>query len=220
MNWIIVCAPRTTGKANCGWLRPCNVAVIPAKAGIQALNGIARHTRDLNSYLWVADPRQVTFSCAHKRKSPKRMRPGRFAAHTPRGPLRTSLRPGASLTRRAQKTRLGLDQESRDDSRPCSVLGSLRRGWEQPTSNLHAEMFSKPRMAHPSPVRLWVCAPKGSRTGKCATGPRDRKSRWARAGTQSRGGEDKRAIRGVLSFGSFSLHEQRKGTCRGSATHK
>ena len=30
----------------------------------------------------------------------------------------------------------------------------------------------------------------------------------------------RRALRGVLSFGSFSLHEQRKGTCRGSATHK
>jgi len=25
-------------KANCGWLRPCNIAVIPAEAGIQALN--------------------------------------------------------------------------------------------------------------------------------------------------------------------------------------
>ncbi|MCR4333373.1 MAG: hypothetical protein NUV34_11815, partial [Sulfuricaulis sp.] len=46
--------------------------VIPAKAGIQVLNGVARLARDLNSYLWVADPRQVTFSCAHKRKSPKR----------------------------------------------------------------------------------------------------------------------------------------------------
>jgi len=30
----------------------------------------------------------------------------------------------------------------------------------------------------------------------------------------------RRSDRGVLSFGSFSLHEQRKGTCRGSATHK
>ncbi len=49
--------------------------VIPAKAGIQALNGIARTVRDLNGYLWVADPRQVTFSCLSKRKSPKRRTP-------------------------------------------------------------------------------------------------------------------------------------------------
>jgi hypothetical protein len=46
-------------------------------------------------YLWVADPRQVTFLWTDKEKSPKEIRPGRFAAHTPRGPLRTSLRPGA-----------------------------------------------------------------------------------------------------------------------------
>ena len=39
-------------------------AVIPAKAGIQALNGIARATRDLNSYLWAADPWQVTLTRA------------------------------------------------------------------------------------------------------------------------------------------------------------
>ena len=30
----------------------------------------------------------------------------------------------------------------------------------------------------------------------------------------------RRSDRGVLSFGDFSLHEQRKVTCRGSATHK
>jgi hypothetical protein len=35
---------------------------------------------------------------------------------------------------------------------------------------------------------------------------------WVRRGA--------RALRGVLSFGFFSLHEQRKETCRGSATHK
>jgi len=35
--------------ANGGWLHPCNNAVIPAKAGIQALNGIARLARDLKT---------------------------------------------------------------------------------------------------------------------------------------------------------------------------
>jgi len=31
-------------------------AVMPAEAGIQVLNGIARQARDLNSYLWVSHP--------------------------------------------------------------------------------------------------------------------------------------------------------------------
>ncbi len=60
--------PAHHSKANCGRLRPCNLAVIPAEAGIQALNGIARTARDLNSYLWVADPRQVAFLWASKEK--------------------------------------------------------------------------------------------------------------------------------------------------------
>jgi len=29
---------------------------MPAEAGIQALNGIARSARDFKTYLWVADP--------------------------------------------------------------------------------------------------------------------------------------------------------------------
>jgi len=71
-----------------------------------------------------------------KEESPEEKTPGRFAAHIPRGPLRASLRPGARLTRRAQNTRLGLDQESREYPRLGSVLGSLRRGLEQTTSKL------------------------------------------------------------------------------------
>ena len=71
--------------------------------------------------------------------------------------------------------------------------------------------FLKPRMAHPSPARLWACAPKGSRTGMCATGPRDRKSRWASAGTQSRGGEEKCAIRAAFSFVHFFWPNKRNG---------
>ncbi len=41
-----------------------------------------------------------------------------------------------------------------------------------------------------------------------------------RAPIPARSAGSRRRLRGVLSFGSFSLHEQRKGTCRGSATHK
>src|SRR3989344_7284913 len=46
-----------------------------------------------------------------------------------------------------------------------------------------------------------------------------RPASWRAPGGARNGGRG-RALRGVLSFGSFSLHEQRKGTCRGSATHK
>src|SRR3990172_11168534 len=52
----------------------------------------------LKGYLWVADPRQVSFFCAAKRKSPKK-RPPRS-----RRPLPALLaRIGARLTRRARK---------------------------------------------------------------------------------------------------------------------
>jgi hypothetical protein len=73
------------------------VRVIPAKAGIQVLNGIARVVRDSRgfvarmkrseiregfcraafgrAYLWVADPRQVTFLCLSKEKLPKEKTP-------------------------------------------------------------------------------------------------------------------------------------------------
>jgi hypothetical protein len=86
----------------------------------------------------------MTLLCLSKEESPEEKTPGRFAAHTPRDSLRASLRPGARLTRRAQNTRLGLKQKTRDYSRPGSVLGSLRRGFEQPTSGLYAQLFSTP----------------------------------------------------------------------------
>src|SRR3989338_1063465 len=47
----------------------------PLKRESRVLNGIARFARDLNSYLWVADPRQVTFLCLSKEKSPKETTP-------------------------------------------------------------------------------------------------------------------------------------------------
>ena len=60
----------------------CNIAVIPAKAGIQALNGFARLARELKTYLWVADPRQVAFLCLPKEKRPKERAP-RMARNLP-----------------------------------------------------------------------------------------------------------------------------------------
>jgi len=90
----------------------------------------------------------VTLLCLSKEESPEEKTPGRFAAHTSRGPLRASLWPGARLTRRAHTTRLGLNQKSRDYSRPGSVLGSLQRGWEQTTSGLRSEVIEVARTYH------------------------------------------------------------------------
>jgi hypothetical protein len=46
------------------------------EGGNPGFEWFARHARDLNSYLWVADPRQVTFLCLSKEKEPKETRPG------------------------------------------------------------------------------------------------------------------------------------------------
>ena len=75
----------------------------PRRRESRVLNGIARLARDLNSYLWVADPQQVTFLCLSKEKLPKEMTP-RSLRRLPA--LLAGI--GARLTRRAQNTRLGL----------------------------------------------------------------------------------------------------------------
>src|SRR3989344_7599786 len=63
----------------------------PRKRESRVLNGIARFARDLNSYLWVADPRQVTFLCLSKEKSPKETTPRSARRFTKRsGPLHSS----------------------------------------------------------------------------------------------------------------------------------
>ena len=72
------------------------------------------------SNLWVADPRQVTLSCLSKEKSPKEMTP-RSRRLLPA--LLAGI--GARLTRRAHTTRLGLDQESREN--PDSGCDARRR---------------------------------------------------------------------------------------------
>ena len=153
--------------------------------------------------LWVAGPRQVVFLCLSKEKSPKEKTP-----RSRRLPLALLAKIGARLTRRAHTTRRGLKHEARF-SRFWLRCSAAATGASKtlPTCSVGAVgksgFFLKPRMAHPSTARLWASAPKGSRTGRCATGPRGRMPRGDSAGTQSRGGEDKGAIRGVLSLVSF-----------------
>src|SRR4030067_2012604 len=63
--------------------------------------GLVSPSAMMKSYLWVADPRQVTFLWSDKEKSPKEIRPGRFAAPNTRGALRASRRDGAPPAPRA-----------------------------------------------------------------------------------------------------------------------
>ena len=121
----------------CGWgdfvtRTVISLVVTPAKAGVQGLNNKAALWAAFHcvafgdSYLWVADPRQVAFLCLSKEKSPKETTP-RSARHLLRtrgapihgAPVRqrgsppdfhdTSASPtGRSPTRRVQTTCLGL----------------------------------------------------------------------------------------------------------------
>src|SRR3990172_9255815 len=135
---------------------------------------------------WLTHGRFLFFARAKKRNQ-KKARPGARAGFA--GSLRSSPHralansPGAHHAPRAQ-TRARLKAPG-----GTAVLGARYGDLKTPTEPW---FFFHPRMAHPSSVRLWASAPKGSRTGRCATGPRHRKSRWASAGPQSRGGEEAR----------------------------
>jgi len=83
--------------------------VMPAEAGIQVLNGIARIMRDLKNLIAVPAPQAGFFSLFVQRKETKRK-------HAPDGantPLRFSPVSALASTRRAHNTRLGLKHEAR-----------------------------------------------------------------------------------------------------------
>jgi len=139
--------------------------VAPAKSGVQVLNG-SRVSCAIRSwfcvgfadvYLWVADPRQVTFSCLSKRKSPKRRTPrAAHRANCARSPALLT-KPGARLTRRAHTSRLGLDQKSREDPRLRCGARLATRGPENPSCLIRQfragepwHAVFNPRMARPS----------------------------------------------------------------------
>ncbi len=236
---------------------PCNIAVIPAEAGIQALNGIARLARDLKSYLWVTDPREsnvacaartierliaggsapapwMTFSCLSKRKSPKRKTPGRFAAHTSRGSLRASLRPGARLTRRA------LNNAPRARSGVSRRLPAWLGARLAPTGILKTHPhnippqngtvgFSGPRSARrvPQPHREQLsepvfepaarkCMARRARAASRATFSRP--ASW-RAPGGARNVGSSRALRGVLSLVSFFARAKKETRPRCGEPH-
>jgi hypothetical protein len=93
----------------CGWLTH-ESHVIPAKAGIQALNGIARFARDSQKLCagGSAPAPWVPFLCSCQEKEPKESTPGWRDIS-----LRFSPESALASTRRAQNTRLGLEHETR-----------------------------------------------------------------------------------------------------------
>ena len=68
-----------------------------------------------------------------------------------------------------------------------------------------------PRRAHPARLRVWGNAPTGSHAGMRATFPRRKEAASGKRGAQTRK-RDGWGLRppGRVSFGYFSLHEQRK----------
>jgi hypothetical protein len=192
------------------------IVVIPAKAGYQpfrhsresgnpGINWFARFARDLKSYLWVADPRQVTFSCLSKKKSPKRRTPrAAHRAHYARFPALLT-KPGARLTRRPPTTRLGLDQKARDYPRlRCGARFATRGPKNQTVAGFCSPPVWRARASQPA---------SGKSRASCSSPERVVCAR--RVGARADAGEKRRGQSrhsGVLSFRPFSLHEQRKGT--------
>ena len=79
---------------------------------------------------------------------------------------------------------------------------------KQPISDLHAELFSNPRMARPS-----LAARAGVfKRAPVRVEPRSLRPTSWRAPARARSEGGIRAIRGALSFGVFSLVTQRKET--------
>src|SRR3990172_11771467 len=116
----------------------------------------SRLRRRPKGYLWVADPRQVTFFCPAKRKSPKK-RPPR--SHRPlRGFPVLLARIGARLTRRAQTTRLGLEQRLANYSDSCCDARRRLRGPEtskHPNHSAETTIPLRERCCRPGVFLLW-----------------------------------------------------------------
>ena len=172
------------------------------ESGNPGFECLARFARDLNSYLWVADPRQVAFLCLPKEKRPKERAP-RSCRHLPAllGKI------GARLTRRALSN--APRAQTRGSLLPIfpAMLGG---GYGDPKTPRSRGFFSTPYGA-PEHRQALGGRPQGRAQGSARlaheagslVGPaRDPKPRSA--------GEVRHS--GVLSLGDFSLHEQREVT--------
>ena len=175
----------------------------------------------------------VEFVFARAKKGTKESTPGSLhRAHPARSPARLASAgrspnsPGAgkratgSIRRRA--TIPGLARCSARDTGGLAnhlrvLLGDIFRPQKRSTADIGHERFSGPRSARrvPQPARVRV-------RWSIHRSPVDfHAAERVRRGSAHPGHEGgSRALRGVLSSGFFSLHEQRKETSRGSATHK
>ena len=130
----------------CGWgdfvtRTVISLVVTPAKAGVQGLNNKAAQWAAFHcvacgdSYLWVADPRQVTFLCLSKEKSPKEKTP-----RSRRLPLALLAGIGARLTRRALNNAPRAQTRPRLNAPGGTAVLCARYGVEK-TSILHCRLY-------------------------------------------------------------------------------
>ena len=96
-----------------------------------------------DAYLWVADPRQVTFFARAKKVTKESTPPD--GANTP---LRFSLASARAPTRQPPKRGLGSNTRRASTPMPAAVLGRAIRGWKE----------------HPCQGLRWVANPPVSRT--------------------------------------------------------
>jgi len=170
------------------------------------LLGLVSPSAMMKSYLWVADPRQVTFF-ARAKKVTKESTPPDGATPS----LRFSPVPARTPTRRAHTTRLGLDTGCATTPGPAAMLGRAIRGGK----------------AHPCQGLRWVeipCREPSTEQGRgLLSEPLFESSRVVKRPTSWRAPgrcearREPRVFRavsdpGVLSLGDFSLHEQREVT--------
>jgi len=170
--------------------------VIPATAGIQVLNGIARSARDSqNLYAGGSAPAPwMTFLCARKEKSPKESAPGWrdispcFSPESARAP-----------TRRAHTTRLGLDHGAHDYSDPVCDARAPHTGSKE-------HLCQRLRwLAQPPVAGAEYRSPIGSFQARPCSSPR-RVSQRPASWSSARWGEERRKLSrapGCVSFGYF-----------------
>jgi hypothetical protein len=159
----------------CGW--SAHELSHSRESGNPGLEWFVRFARDSNrscvafgdAYLWVADPRQVTFFARAKKVTKESTPPDGATAS-----LRFSPESARASTRRAQTTRLGLEHEAREYPDSGCDARARHTGVLKPTSSDTVEFltgsFSGPvaraeyRSKH---ILFWIPAFAGLTTLKC-----------------------------------------------------
>jgi hypothetical protein len=181
-------------------------------------------------YLWVVDPRQVTFSCLPKRKSPKRRAPRSLRrARSARGPLRSSPLPDARPTRRRRKSnaaraRTRSSEYHRERFRCSAGSTGIELQLQQQQKTHDSRIFrgcrccSGPRRARLRASQSLGKSPKGSGQGVRS---RDTVQGSTVARRRPKPEERKKRLRpvgGSFSLRTFSWTSKRKYADRGSGT--